>query len=246
MDVSKPFAAISPGVDADVLVVLAGSTKPRSGRELARRAGRSNTGVQHVLDHLVEHGLVDRGEVGRAFLYELNRDHLLASTVEQMAGARAELVRRLRDAIGAWEVPPVHASLFGSALAATGTRVAISTSSLCDLPVSIPTTRPGAIRSTGLPAWCAAGPAITPASPRFPRASFLACARIVRPSSRKSARTPLTLPEKPPESSSGKSDGSEATPNSGVWRAPGAAMPRAHCSKRSPPAASGQPANCAS
>lgn len=120
MDVSKPFAAISPGVDADVLVVLAGSTKPRSGRELARRAGRSNTGVQHVLDRLVKHGLVSREEVGRTFLYELNRDHLLAPTVEQMAGVRAELVRRLRDAIGAWEVPAVHASLFGSAARGDG------------------------------------------------------------------------------------------------------------------------------
>lgn len=120
MDVSKPFAAISPGVDADVLVVLAGSTKPRSGRELARRAGRSNTGVQHVLDRLVEHGLVNREEVGRTFLYELNRDHLLAPTVEQMAGARAELVRRLRDVIDGWEVPPVHASLFGSAARGDG------------------------------------------------------------------------------------------------------------------------------
>jgi predicted nucleotidyltransferase len=120
MDVSKPFTAISSSVDADVLVVLAGSTKPRSGRELARRAGRSNTGVQHVLDRLVEHGLVYREEVGRTFLYELNRDHLLAPTVEQMAGARTELIRRLRKVIGAWEPAPVHASLFGSAARGDG------------------------------------------------------------------------------------------------------------------------------
>jgi predicted nucleotidyltransferase len=120
MDVSKPFTAISSSVDADVLVVLAGSTKPRSGRELARRAGRSNTGVQHVLDRLVGHGLVNRDEVGRTFLYELNRDHLLAPAVEQMTGARTELIRRLREAIGTWEVPPVHASLFGSAARGDG------------------------------------------------------------------------------------------------------------------------------
>jgi predicted transcriptional regulator len=120
MDVSKPFAAVSPSVDADVLVVLAGSTKPRSGRELARLTGRSNTGVQHVLDRLVRHGLVDREEVGRTFLYELNRDHLLAPTVEQMARARTELVRRLREAIGGWAVPPTHASLFGSAARGDG------------------------------------------------------------------------------------------------------------------------------
>jgi predicted transcriptional regulator len=120
MDIAKPFTAISPSVDADVLVVLAGSTKPRSGRELARRAGRSNTGVQHVLDRLVEHGLVSREEVGRTFLYELNRHHLLAPTVEQMASVRAELVRRLREAIGAWGIPTIHASLFGSAARGDG------------------------------------------------------------------------------------------------------------------------------
>lgn len=120
MDVSKPFAAVSSGVDADVLVVLARSTKTCSGRELARRAGRSNTGVQHVLDRLVAHGLVNREEVGRTFLYGLNRDHLLAPTVDQMAGARAELVRRLREEIGAWEVAPIHASLFGSAARGDG------------------------------------------------------------------------------------------------------------------------------
>jgi len=133
MDVSKPFAAISPGVDADVLVVLAGSTKPRSGRELARRAGRSNTGVQHVLDRLVKHGLVYREEVGRTCIYELNRDHLLAPIVEQMTGARTELIRRLREVIGAWEAPSVHASLFGSAARGDG-----NTSSDIDLLIVRP------------------------------------------------------------------------------------------------------------
>lgn len=120
MDVSKPFTAISPSVDVDVLVVLAGSTKPRSGRELARRAGRSTTGVQYALDRLVEHGLISREQVGRTFLYTLNREHLLASTVELMAGARGELVRRLRVTIAAWGTPVVHASLFGSAARGDG------------------------------------------------------------------------------------------------------------------------------
>lgn len=120
MDVAKPFTALSSGVDVDVLVALAGSTMPRSGREVARRASRSNTGVQRVLDRLVEHGLVDRLEVGRTFLYTLNRNHLLAPVVEQMAEARTELIRRLRDEIGAWRTPPVHVSLFGSAARGDG------------------------------------------------------------------------------------------------------------------------------
>ena len=120
MDVAKPFAAVSAGVDVDVLVALAGSTMPRSGREVARRAGRSNTGVQHVLDRLVEHGLVDRLEAGRTFLYTLNRNHLLAPVVEQMAGVRVELIQRLRDGIGSWATPAIHASLFGSAARGDG------------------------------------------------------------------------------------------------------------------------------
>lgn len=120
MNVSKPFEAVSATVDMDVLAILASSTMPRSGRELARRAGRSSTGVQHALDRLVEHGLVARLESGRAFLYTLNRDHLLAPVVEKMIEARPELVQRLRDRIGAWRLPAVHASLFGSAARGDG------------------------------------------------------------------------------------------------------------------------------
>lgn len=120
MDVAKPFAALSDSVDADVLVALAGSTVPRSGREVARQAGRSNTGVQHALERLVEHGLVDRVEIGRTYLYTLNWDHLLASAVERMAEASSELIVRLREVIAAWEIPPVHASMFGSAARGDG------------------------------------------------------------------------------------------------------------------------------
>ncbi len=120
MNVSKPFEAVSSTVDLDVLAILASSTLPRSGRELARRAGRSSTGVQHALDRLVEHGLVVRLESGRAFLYTLNRDHLLAPVVEKMIEARPELIQRLRDEIGSWRTPPIHASLFGSAARGDG------------------------------------------------------------------------------------------------------------------------------
>jgi predicted transcriptional regulator len=120
MNVSKPFEAVSSTVDLDVLAILASSTMPRSGRELARRAGRSSTGAQHALDRLVEHGLVVRLESARAFLYTLNRDHLLAPVVEKMIEARPELIQRLRDEIGSWRTPPVHASLFGSAARGDG------------------------------------------------------------------------------------------------------------------------------
>jgi predicted nucleotidyltransferase len=120
MNLSKPFTAVSPSLDVSVLVALAGSETPRSGRELARRTGHSKTGVQRVLDRLVEQGKVDRLEAGGALLYSLNRDHLLAPVVEQLAQLRVELIRRLRDAIAQWEQPPVHASVFGSAARGDG------------------------------------------------------------------------------------------------------------------------------
>jgi predicted nucleotidyltransferase len=120
MDVARPYAAISPSVDTAVLIVLAGSEMPRSGREIARRAGRSKTGVQHVLERLVDQGIIERLPAGNAHLYSLNRDHLLAGAVEQIAGAHTELIRRLREIIGSWEIPAVHTSMFGSAARGDG------------------------------------------------------------------------------------------------------------------------------
>jgi len=114
MDISRPFAAVSPGVESDVLVDLAGVTVGRTGREVARRTGRSPTGVQHALDRLVDHGLVHQTPAGRAYLYSFNREHLLAPAVEVMAGTRRELLERLRTLIGEWKVPTFHASVFGS------------------------------------------------------------------------------------------------------------------------------------
>ena len=120
MDVAKPYKTISPTIDSELLVALAGSREPRSGRRLAAEIGRSRTGVQHVLDRLVREGLVHRVEAGRAFLYAFNHDHLLAPAVQAMAGARAELVHRLREAVGDWQIEPIHLSIFGSAARGDG------------------------------------------------------------------------------------------------------------------------------
>jgi predicted nucleotidyltransferase len=120
MDVSRPYLAISPSIDTELLVAVAGSREARSGRRLAEEIGRSRTGVQHVLDRLVDEGLIHRFEAGRAFLYTFNHDHLLANAVQQMAGARGELVHRLREVAGTWQIEPIHLSLFGSAARGDG------------------------------------------------------------------------------------------------------------------------------
>jgi predicted nucleotidyltransferase len=115
MDVSKPYAALVPTLDGPVLTVLAGTTRPLTGREVARLAGRrGHSGVLAVLHRLSEHGLVDRQEAGRSLLYTLNRDHLLAPAVQLLAGTRAELRRRIVETLEEWVVSPQHVSLFGS------------------------------------------------------------------------------------------------------------------------------------
>jgi predicted nucleotidyltransferase len=115
MDVARPYTALCPTLDAGVLSVLAGTTRPLTGREIARLLGRrSHSGVLDTLDRLTEHGLVDRGEAGRAFLFTLNREHLAAPAVDLLAQMRSELFDRLSRLVDSWEIAPVHVSLFGS------------------------------------------------------------------------------------------------------------------------------------
>jgi Sugar-specific transcriptional regulator TrmB/Nucleotidyltransferase domain len=120
MDVAKPYKVISPTIDTELLVALASVREPRSGRQLAEEIGRSRTGVQHVLNRLVTEGLAHRVGAGRAFLYTFNYDHLLAGAVREMAGARGQLVLRLRELVAGWTIEPLHVSLFGSAARGDG------------------------------------------------------------------------------------------------------------------------------
>ncbi len=98
-----------------MLVVLAGTTQPLTGRRVARLARRGSVAaIAKALDRLVRQGLVLRQEAPPASLYTLNRQHVAAPTVENMALIRTVLLDRLRDAFSTWSTPPLHASLFGS------------------------------------------------------------------------------------------------------------------------------------
>jgi len=121
MDVAHPYTAICPTLDSGVLSVLGGTTRPLTGREIARLLGRpSHSGVLDALNRLAEHGVVDREEAGRALLFTLNREHLAAPAVDVLAGMRSELLTRLRGAVDSWQVAPVHVSMFGSAARGEG------------------------------------------------------------------------------------------------------------------------------
>lgn len=121
MDVARPYAAVAPGVEGEALVVLAGTTAPLTGRQIARLVRRGTSpSVSAALDRLVEQGIVHRQQAGRAYLHTLNRDHIAATAVEFLAGLRSELLRRLRDTLERWQPGPAHACMFGSAARADG------------------------------------------------------------------------------------------------------------------------------
>jgi len=102
-------------------MVLARTTRPLTGREIARLTGRSShSGVLDVLNRLATQGVVDRREAGRAWLYTLNREHLAAPAVELLSSMRSTLMTRIQTAVDGWRVPPVHVSLFGSAARGDG------------------------------------------------------------------------------------------------------------------------------
>lgn len=123
MDVARPYSAVVPSLDGDVLVALAGVTSPLTGRQVANRARRgSQSAVSAVLDRLVEHGLVLRQQAGRAQLHTLNRAHVAAPAVEALARARSELFDRISQKVLTWpeEVRPANVTLFGSAARGDG------------------------------------------------------------------------------------------------------------------------------
>jgi predicted nucleotidyltransferase len=120
LDLSAPFQSLFPTVDSAVLSVLSESEKPRTGREVARLANRSQAATQRVLDRLAEHGLVLKSEAGRARVYTLNQRHLAAEPIAGLANLRGALFERLQEGFEFWDPYPAHASVFGSAARGDG------------------------------------------------------------------------------------------------------------------------------
>jgi len=121
MDLSRPIASVVPSLDGDVLMVLAGTTRPLTGREVGRLVRRGSwSGVRRVLHRLVDQGLVTAQEATPSMLYSLNRDHVDAPAVINLAGLRTEFFDRIRDQIEQWRIAPDSAAIFGSAARGDG------------------------------------------------------------------------------------------------------------------------------
>lgn len=115
MDFAHPLRVVSPTLDGDVLIVLAGADEEFSGRRIHRLVGHgSEPGVRKAAERLVGQGIVLRRQAGRANLYRLNRQHVSAEAIELLVGARSQLTAWLEEAIASWEIVPRCAAVFGS------------------------------------------------------------------------------------------------------------------------------------
>ncbi len=145
MILHRPFEVVTPTVDGDVLSVLARADAAFTPPQVQELAGRhSVAGVRNALNRLTDQGLVQSEQVGRAFIYRLNRDHVAAPHVVALAEAGQTVVQRMREVLDSWVTPPDYAALFGSA--ATGKMTAAS-----DLDVLI--VRPAAVDADGEADW---------------------------------------------------------------------------------------------
>jgi predicted nucleotidyltransferase len=115
VDFAHPLRVVSPTLDGDVLIVLAGAEEEFSGRRIHRLVGHgSEPGVRKAVERLVDQGIVLRRQAGRANLYRLNRQHVSSEAIELLAQARSQLIAWLQEAIASWEVVPRCAAVFGS------------------------------------------------------------------------------------------------------------------------------------
>ena len=113
MDVSLPINSVIPSLDGPVLAALAGTSRPHGITAVGRLTGGAGSpaGIRKVLLRLVDAGIVLDVPGG----YVLNREHIAAPSIEQLAGLQGELVGRLRAALDDWEGEVKLAGMFGSA-----------------------------------------------------------------------------------------------------------------------------------
>lgn len=122
MNLSSPISAVAPGGRGVILSILARTSQPLSGRRIAELAGDQlgKTRVHEVLRDLATTGIVLVESQPPARLYHLNRDHLAARAIVQLAELRSALLEEMRAHLADWAQPAVTAWLFGSAARGDG------------------------------------------------------------------------------------------------------------------------------
>lgn len=94
MNVAEPIVSVVPSLHGPVLAVLARTSAPLRQADVHRLAATgSYSGVRKVLHQLVEHGVVEEVPGG----FRMNRDHLAADAIVQLASLHRLLAERLRQ-----------------------------------------------------------------------------------------------------------------------------------------------------
>ena len=121
MNISNPIRSVIPAVHGDVLAVLARTESPLTGRGISGLIeGSSQAGVQKSLSALVDAGVVLVESHPPANLYRLNRRHLAADAIVELATMRSRLLEAMRADLATWSPAPWGAWLFGSAARSEG------------------------------------------------------------------------------------------------------------------------------
>lgn len=122
MELNHPLATITPTLDGDVLAVIAQHEVTFTTGQMHRVLdGYSEAGIRKVLIRLSRQGVVLSDRVGNAYGYRLNRDHLAAGPIIELANLQRTLLRRIGERLESWAHSPVYAAVFGSAARGTMT-----------------------------------------------------------------------------------------------------------------------------
>ncbi|GAB3244762.1 nucleotidyltransferase domain-containing protein [Nocardioides dilutus] len=114
MEFQNPFALITPTLDGRVLNVLALADAAFTTGQLAKLLPFSDEGIRRVLKRLDRQGIVETRTLGTATGYQLNRQHLAADAVIQIARLQSTFIDRVESHLRTWVEPPVYAAVFGS------------------------------------------------------------------------------------------------------------------------------------
>lgn len=116
MNLSFPIATVIPGAFGVVIDQLAMSdteyTRSGLAKKVAGKVGKSR--VYELLEELTASGLVIERQLEGSKVYSLNREHLLAAPVLQLAATREMFLERLKKTLSEWSPQPTAAYLFGS------------------------------------------------------------------------------------------------------------------------------------
>lgn len=120
MQLNRPLATITPTLDGDILAVLAQHEVTFTAGQLHRIIDRySEEGIRKVLLRLARQGIVQSTKVGAAHAYQLNREHIAAGPIIQLAHLAQMLFLKIEKYLQDWELRPHYAAIFGSAARGT-------------------------------------------------------------------------------------------------------------------------------